>query len=32
MIHVWQIFASELEEGREAIARLGEFLRKHMGS
>ena len=31
MIHVWQIFAAELEEGREAIDRLGEFLRKHLG-
>jgi acetyl esterase/lipase len=31
MIHVWQIFASELEEGREAIARIGEFLREHIG-
>jgi acetyl esterase/lipase len=31
MIHVWQIFASELEEGREAIARIGAFLRKHFG-
>ena len=31
MIHVWQIFASEFEEGREAIARIGGFLRKHLG-
>jgi monoterpene epsilon-lactone hydrolase len=31
MIHVWQIFASELEEGREAIARIGEFLRERLG-
>ena len=31
MIHVWQIFASELEEGRDAIARIGEFVRKHTG-
>jgi monoterpene epsilon-lactone hydrolase len=29
MIHVWQIFASELEEGREAVDRIGEYLRKH---
>jgi len=29
MIHVWQIFASELSEGREAVARIGEYLRKH---
>ncbi|MFI5317224.1 MAG: alpha/beta hydrolase [Myxococcota bacterium] len=28
MIHVWQIFASELAEGREAVAGIGEFLRK----
>ncbi len=28
MIHVWQIFASELEEAREAIERIGEYLRK----
>jgi len=28
MIHVWQIFASELEEGREAVERIGEYLRK----
>jgi acetyl esterase/lipase len=27
MIHVWQIFASMLPEGREAIDRIGEFLR-----
>ena len=26
MIHVWQIFASELEEGREAVARIGAYL------
>jgi acetyl esterase/lipase len=31
MIHVWQLFAGELEEGREAIARIGEFLREHIG-
>ncbi len=29
MIHVWQIFASELEEGREAVDRIGEYLRRH---
>lgn len=29
MIHVWQIFANELEEGREAVDRIGEYLRKH---
>ncbi|HTO55576.1 MAG TPA: alpha/beta hydrolase [Myxococcota bacterium] len=31
MLHVWQLFASELEEGREAIARIGGFLRSHFG-
>jgi acetyl esterase/lipase len=31
MIHVWQIFASELEEGREAIERIGAFVKKHVG-
>ena len=31
MIHVWQIFASELEEGREAITRIGAFVKKHVG-
>jgi acetyl esterase/lipase len=31
MIHVWQIFASDLEEGREAIARIGEYLRARLG-
>jgi acetyl esterase/lipase len=28
-IHVWQIFASRLDEGEEAIQRLGAFVRKH---
>jgi monoterpene epsilon-lactone hydrolase len=28
MIHVWQIFASLLPEAREAIGRIGEFIRK----
>jgi acetyl esterase/lipase len=31
MIHVWQIFASELEEGREAIAHIGAFVRRRIG-
>ncbi len=31
MIHVWQIFASELAEGREAIARIGAFVHKRIG-
>jgi monoterpene epsilon-lactone hydrolase len=30
MIHVWQIFASELAEGREAVERIGEFLRERL--
>lgn len=28
-IHVWQIFASRLDEGVEAIAKLGDFIRRH---
>ncbi len=28
MIHVWQIFASLLPEAREAIDRIGDFIRK----
>ena len=30
--HVWQIFASILPEGREAIARAGAFLRRRLGT
>lgn len=30
-IHVWQIFASRLDEGVEAIDRLGAFIRRHTG-
>ncbi|MCC6763405.1 MAG: alpha/beta hydrolase [Deltaproteobacteria bacterium] len=30
--HVWQIFASILPEGREAIARAGAFLRRRLGA
>ena len=30
MIHVWQIFASQLPEAREAIDRIGEFIRKRI--
>jgi acetyl esterase/lipase len=30
MIHVWQIFASQLPEAREAIDRIGEFIRKQI--
>ena len=28
-IHVWQIFASKLDEGEQAIQRLGGFIREH---
>ena len=31
MIHVWHIFASMLPEAREAIERVGEFMRKRLG-
>ena len=30
MIHVWQIFAALLPEAREAIDRIGEFIRKQI--
>lgn len=30
--HVWQIFASILPEGREALARAGAFLRRRLGA
>lgn len=29
MVHVWQIFASRLDEGQQAIEELGAFVRKH---
>ncbi len=29
MIHVWQLFASMLDEGQEAIDKIGEFVRAH---
>lgn len=29
MIHAWHVFAPILEEGRQAIARIGEFVRQH---
>lgn len=32
MIHVWHTFASILPEGREAIARIGEFVRAQCGA
>jgi len=31
MIHVWQFFAEMLPEGQQAIDRIGEFIRKHVG-
>jgi acetyl esterase/lipase len=31
MPHVWQLFAARLPEGREAVARIGAFLRDHLG-
>ena len=31
MIHVWQFSAAMLPEGQQAIDRIGEFMRKHMG-
>ena len=30
MPHVWQVFASFLPEGQQAIEHCGEFIRKHM--
>ena len=29
MIHVWQLFASILPEGQQAIERIGKFIREH---
>jgi monoterpene epsilon-lactone hydrolase len=31
MIHVFQLFPSELPEAQQAIAKIGEFVRKHVG-
>ena len=31
MIHVWHTFAAILPEGRQAIARIGEFVRSQLG-
>ena len=31
MPHVWQLFAPILPEGQQAIAQIGDFLRKHLG-
>jgi hypothetical protein len=30
MIHVWHSFAPMLQEGRQAIARIGEFFKAHL--
>lgn len=30
LIHVWQIFASRLDEGEQAIQKIGAFVRKHI--
>jgi acetyl esterase/lipase len=32
MIHVWQFFAAVLPEGQQAIDRIGEFVRAHVGA
>lgn len=32
MIHVWQVFAAVLPEGQQAIDRIGEFIREHVGA
>lgn len=31
MVHVWHLFADRLADGREALARVGEFVRAHIG-
>jgi acetyl esterase/lipase len=31
MIHVWHLFADRLTDGRQALARVGEFVRAHIG-
>ena len=30
MMHVWSSFASVLDEGQQAIDRIGEFIQRHM--
>ena len=32
MIHIWQFFAAMLPEGQQAIDRVGEFMRAHVGA
>jgi epsilon-lactone hydrolase len=31
MVHVWHLFADSLADGRKALARVGEFVRAHIG-
>jgi acetyl esterase/lipase len=31
MVHVWHLFADRLADGRKALARVGEFVRAHVG-
>jgi monoterpene epsilon-lactone hydrolase len=31
MVHVWHLFADRLTDGRKALARVGEFVRTHIG-
>lgn len=31
MIHVWQFFATMLPEGKQAIARIAEYMKQHLG-
>ena len=31
MVHVWHLFADRLSDGRKALARVGEFVRGHIG-
>jgi monoterpene epsilon-lactone hydrolase len=32
MVHVWHLFANRLTDGRRALARVGEFVREHIGT
>ena len=31
LIHVWQLFGPQVPESEQAVARIGEFARKHFG-
>jgi acetyl esterase/lipase len=31
MVHVWHLFADRLADARKALARIGEFVRAHIG-